>query len=187
MINDEHRFIYIHPPKTGGTSVEKLFISDADKTDVPHKHKYSDFFNEPRYSDYYFFGTVRNPWDRMVSYYHWRIKKKLPMFGVENFADWLIFITDPHTFRKYNECNWHFTTAIDRQASMLRYVGNIIKFENFQEDFNKVCDDIGIPRMTLPHVNASDRGSYRDYYNDHTKGIVADYYAQDIEDYNYEF
>ena len=62
MINDEHKFIYIHPPKTGGTSVEKLFIDTADVTDVPHKHKYSDFFNEPRYEEYYFFGTVRNPW-----------------------------------------------------------------------------------------------------------------------------
>ena len=109
------------------------------------------------------------------------------MFGVENFPDWLKFITTPSTFREYNECNWHFTTAIDCQSNMLRYVQSIVKFENFQEDFDKVCDDIGIPRMTLPHVNASARGSYRDYYNEETQDIVADYYGSDIELYNYSF
>ena len=73
------------------------------------------------------------------------------------------------------------------EINMLRYVQNIVKFENFQEDFDKVCDDIGIPRMTLPHVNASARGSYRDYYNEDTQDIVADYYGSDIELYNYSF
>ena len=41
--------------------------------------------------------------------------------------------------------------------------------------------------MTLPHVNASARGSYRDYYNEDTQDIVADYYGSDIELYNYSF
>ena len=51
MINHEYKFIYIHPPKTGGTSLEKLFIADADEKDVPEKHKYSNDYRSPEYDD----------------------------------------------------------------------------------------------------------------------------------------
>lgn len=187
MINEEHKFIYIHPPKTGGTSIEKLFIPDADKTDVPHKHKYAEFFWQPQYSDWYRFGTVRNPWDRMVSYYCWRIKKNLPMFGKKNFEEWMEFITNPSEYSQYQESNWHFVTAIDTQHKMLFNIENIVRFEHFQEDFDKVCEDIGLPQMELPHVNKSDRGSYQKFYNAHTKGLVAKAYEMDINRFKYSF
>lgn len=187
MISEQHEFIYIHPPKTGGTSIEKLFIADADKTDVPHKHKYADFFWQPQYKGWYTFGTVRNPWDRMVSYYAWRIKKQLPMFGATDFKDWLEFITNPEEYSQYQESNWHFVTAIDNMANMLLGVENIVRFENFQEDFFKVCEDLRLPRMLLPHVNKSDRGSYQKFYDEYTMDLVAKAYEKDIDQFKYSF
>lgn len=187
MINEEYLFIYIHPPKTGGTSLEKLFIDDADITDVPHKHKYASFFCTPQYENYYKFGTVRNPWDRMVSYYHWRLKKGLPMFGKENFEEWLEFITNPSEYGQYQETLFHFATAIDQQANLLEGVNNIIKMENFQEDFDRICDEIGMPRKTLPHVNTSARDAYQTYYTPYTRGIIAKHYEKDVKRYGYSF
>ena len=187
MINHEYLFIYIHPPKTGGTSLEKLFVEDADRTDVPEKHKYNKCYNTPEYDNYYRFGTVRNPWDRMVSYYHWRLKKGLPMFGVSSFEEWIEFCCNPAAHKEYYETLYHFATAIDQQANMLEGVNNIIKMENFQEDFDRVCDEIGMPRKTLPHVNTSARDDYRTYYTPYTKGLIAKHYEKDVKRFGYKF
>ena len=101
IISPKYKFVFIAPEKTGTTSIHdaleqiednnlivgKLVGDDntnsnckggVDATE-PHKYKHSDckrsgnFLNS--YSDYFKFAFVRNPWDRVVSWYCFEKKK----------------------------------------------------------------------------------------------------------------
>jgi hypothetical protein len=201
MIDDKHKFIFIHIPKTGGTSIEKVFNRQM-KRHCKHLTM-SDYENELK-SDiekYFIFSVIRNPWDRILSYYFWRKwgGGRLSSEG-KSFKSWidLIVKVDKSQMQESNnycdnesQCR-NFMMAIDSQFNSLTIDGELtidylIRFENFQDDFNIVCDKIGITRQKLPHKNKKKHKHYTEYYDDETKQIVAKKYAKDIEYFNYEF
>jgi chondroitin 4-sulfotransferase 11 len=198
MIDDKHKFIFIHIPKTGGTSIEKAF---KKRIKGGHKHlTLFDYENELKteIEKYFVFSVIRNPWDRLVSYWKYRQgKRHAPIDGKLNeFDKWLKFISS----LDLNNLNGKtargnipdFRMGLDLQFNSLLNKKNeininLIRFENLQEDFNTICDKIGIPQQQLPHKNKTKHKHYTEYYDEETKQIVAEKYAKDIECFGYEF
>ena len=164
------KFIYFVIHKTGTRSIFNA---------LNFKREARKFYDPDLYKDYFTWTIVRNPWDRAVSAYEQKASKRYgPWRRCKNltFPDFILNkrgIKDRHT----NIQSTQIPPDID-------FIG---RFENLQEDFNTVCDKIGIPKQQLLHKNKSKHKHYTEYYDEETKQIVAEKYAEDIKNFGYVF
>ena len=206
MISHKHKFIFVHIPKCGGTSIlnELNQFCDEKKQKVGHPRLRiinKNFYlykphGEEIYLDqtkYKIFTLVRNPFDRVVSSFFY-FKSGVSKFPCDhefcnnqrlhefNFSDFV-----KHKLRKINYA--HFCQIIGDyiQPEDIDKIDFIGRFENFQDDFDIICDRIGIPRQQLPHKNKTKHKHYTEYYDEETREIVAEKYAKDIEYFGYKF
>ncbi len=129
-----------------------------------------------RWESYFTFSIERNPWDAVVSLYHWRYRDdpepmpfrdfvRSPM--VENYAT-----KNARIYRLRGEI------AVDR----------ICRYESLTEDVAEVWEQLGLPGdPALPRAKAGVRpaGSYADYYDPDTAAHVAEVFAPMIRDLGY--
>ena len=191
MISDEYRFIFVHLNKTGGTSIEKVFVPEADQKDVRYKHASAAYYRKkfPRsFRDYYKFAFVRNPWDWLVSRYHWsRDRQRLFDFS---FAEMLARLQAGIPLSPV--APWLESEALLPQRDRLCVDGDIAvdfvgRFERLQEDFNVVCAALRIESRTLDHVFRTNHTRYVDYYDDDMRRLVGQLYATDVAEFGYRF
>ena len=197
IISPKYKFVFIATEKTGCTSVFNSLenIDDTKKIVgeiVPKDHNNylyskhtscSEFTNNHSdLNDYFKFAFVRNPWDRVVSWYNFsmylsnlnNVEKERNTTG----KDFLSFIQEfKNIWGNEQQNQYIFTKCCD-------FIG---RFENLQKDFNKICDKIGILKQKLPHKNKTKHKHYTEYYDDETKSIVAEKFAKDIEYFGYKF
>ena len=207
----KNRLIFIHIPKCGGTSLYP-FILDYNKQikdpfvvnynkmvekkgdpelrrlmDQSKRLTHSIVSQYPKsYRDSCFvFSFVRNPYDRLLSAH------KYLTDGFGNVADKKFGKTLSSDFKYFvknqlkNNMNWlHFRPMKYWLSDDIDFIG---KTENFQQDFNIICDKVGVPRRQLRHRNKSKHKHYTEYYDDATKQIVSEIYAKDIEYFDYKF
>jgi hypothetical protein len=136
------------------------------------------YAGEEIWKRYFKFSFERNPWDRQVSWFHYKTKSR-PVADKPSFTD---FNADRR--RAFVE-NWSLYT-IDGSVA-LDFVG---RYESLAPDFAKVLAEIGLGgQVELPRANVSkDRsGSYRDYYDERSRALMADWYAPEIKHFGYEF
>jgi chondroitin 4-sulfotransferase 11 len=204
LISHKHKFIFLSTGKTGTTSIGSLLEKFRDHKVNFYKHcrlTEPSSLIDPRdgaekelnfnSADYFTFCFVRNPWDRMLSLYNqlrkpirpdtWESRKTAhDLSNRYSFTDFLKKL-DHKDFDGYAQSNFYL---IGGNGNLLDFIG---RFENLQEDFDIICDKIGIPRQELPHKNKSKHKHYTEYYDDETKQIVAEKYAKDIEYFGYKF
>ena len=148
--------------------------------------------------NYFVFSFVRNPWGKVVSMYKWmRLHKKertghpiipqlnyyIDKYNISEFSfyNFVTKLIDTKLLWKHLNCD---NMLFENGQNKLSFIGRV---ENFYEDFNIICDKIGIPQQQLPHKNATKHKHYTEYYDDETRQIVAEKYAKDIEYFGYEF
>ncbi|EAL3606222.1 alpha-2,3-sialyltransferase [Campylobacter coli] len=194
--HDKYKCIFIHVPKVAGSSIERV-IYQTDRWLVGHR-KANDYmmFNKDRFESYFSFGFVRNPYDRVVSAYHY-LRNGGGTLGDEKWAKKNIykynsfkeFVLDLKNIEIQNKIlNWmHFIPQYkflcDNESNILvNFTG---KFENLEEDFKKILKILN-RKDQLMHINKSNHVDYKNYYNDVMYKIVREIYRDDFEIFDYD-
>lgn len=185
-IQNPDNFVFIHINKTGGSSIEKAL-------NLPFEHKTAlekiAEIGRQEWESRFIFSVIRNPWDKVVSHYHYRVQTNQTGLGVNTigFKEWVRLAygnKDPLYYDKPKMFMPQVDWLTDGNRRIL--VDFICRFENLDEDFRVVCSEIG-RNASLPHLKASKRGNYRDYYDSKTVEIVARWFSKDIENFGYAF
>jgi len=158
------------------------------------------------WSEYYKVAFVRNPWDRLVSWYTMIQEKGTTtwykrIFGMRRYNDLTQYVLA--NSNSFDEFLYKCTDTIDdidgRKSilyNQLEYVadedGNLLvdfvgRFEDLANDSQMVFETLGLEGVSLPHKNSSKHKNYRTYYSEETKEEVSRMYAKDIKFFGYEF
>jgi hypothetical protein len=189
---DRLKCIYVHIPKTAGTSLTNALFGHPTPGHLPLS--WFQHIDPERFEQYYKFTFVRNPWDRLISGYSYMARKQSRGAAT---AEWIRFINKFDSFEDF-VTRWVSEENIERQKTFVpqyRFVFDkfgmqtldfVGRFENLQADYQYLCQQLGAGQ-SLPHANKADRSDYRAYYSAATRDIVARVYARDIELFEYTF
>lgn len=193
---DEFQAIFIHIPKCAGTSVSRSLFGYS----VGSHHSVADYqliYPWSAFRSYFKFAIVRNPFDRLVSAFHYLKQGG----GNESDAEW-VRNHDQHfkgfkSFVKYSLRTpeilgaMHFRPQIEyvrdfRNEIPIDYIG---RYERLGDAFLRISTQLGSTSelRSLNQNSARNHGAFQDCYEDVTRRIVAEVYAEDIARFGYTF
>ena len=214
-ISHKHKIIFVHIPKTAGQTIEKsLNIFGEDNSgklkasmDILYgilngkslQHLTIQEIKKIRESEFRIYkkiAFVRNPFDRIISEYFWRMQyfgKKMIKFKnflveeviprkngipkvMKNFYkhENVVKLIDDHYMDQYK-----FITD-NKGNIMVDFIG---RFENLNDDFKKAC---GL-ELINQKIQCTKHNNYKEYYDSETKLLVEKCYKKDLELFKYEF
>jgi len=198
LISKDKQFVFFHIPKTAGGSITALLSKYTDKQiDIKDKSKQGwmapyhvntkkqsfnsmHSFVDPHYNkhnckDMFSFSFVRNPYTRIISLY--KFLKRYKHLTFLGFCQYL------NVNKQVNVNQYKYLTL--QNEIPLDFVG---RYENIKEDFNYVCEEIGIPEryIDLGFEHKQDLINYKDYYCDESKKIIDEIFDMDFKTFNYK-
>ncbi len=212
IVSNSNKYIFLKTRKTAGSSIQVALSTKCNplldiitgnsikegKLDESHSGGWNInkfFTNHPHpsielvkkwagddWKNYFKFAFVRNPFDIVVSRYHWNLGKKNKPTSIDGFNKWIknYFLNGEY---KEDE-QWRYIYINGKNE--LDFIG---RYENLKADFNFICDKINIspPELGLQKSGYRDKKHYSKYYNQESIELVNKYFKKDLTLFNYNF
>lgn len=187
------RTIFIHIPKTAGVSLVKSIFGDV----TLEGHRSVSFYKQvfgTKYSDFFTFTIVRNPWERLYSAYKFLEKGGMNTHDKNAFEAHLSIYKNFECF-VLNGLNkkiiWEIMQFIPQYDFVCDNNGKIIvdyvgKFENLKKSVNEINDILNL-NFELEHHNKTNKKNYKDIYTTEMIEKVHHIYQKDIDIFEYSF
>ena len=207
-------YLFLHIPKTGGTALtlalearamkDDILIGDTPKArarrgrlkNLPVKGRLwkhstladlDGLVTGAELDSLFLVTLIRNPWDRMVSYYHWLRAQGFdnPSVALAKTVDFAAFLAHPLTTAAFTA--WPYPAYL-RDAAGQERPALYARLEHLEQDLAPFEAHLGFRLTPLPRANDSARGrDWRPYYSDADAARLAELCAPDIARFGYRF
>ncbi len=207
LLSESKRFLFVHVQKTAGTSITELLAPYALAPPASRWNKIaSDLGLRRDWRRYYFrrhaplaraervlppelfhslfkFAFVRNPWDRLVSWYAYILEDQEHHrhHRVRRLPDFAAYLRIEAGKRRRSQW-WMLKNSAGRLG--VDFVG---RFENLERDIAELCSRLGIEYRPLPRAKSSRHAPYQTFYTPELAAFVAKHWAAEIEAFDYRF
>lgn len=184
----QHKLIFIHIPKTAGTSMARILTKEK----IRHLwHKPAIEFRN--YDNSFYFAFVRNPYDRFVSAYHFIKDRKVDpiqnqqVFEIikkySNFETFCLKLKNCPICTKHIVFKPQYKLICNEENIIIDFIG---RYENLHEDWSRLLKKLNIKNAPLPILRKSNRNiDYMSYYTEKAKQAIGKYYRKDLEIFGY--
>lgn len=206
-------YVFVHIPKTGGTALtlalearakkDDILIGDTPKARARRRQvqrlkaagrlwKHSTLadidgvISSEELARFFVFTVVRNPWDRLVSLYHWLRMQSFahPSVGLAKTQSFSGFLNAPHIQSALRQ--WPYGAYLRDRAGVDR-ARLYARLERLADDLAPLEAHLGFA-VAPGRANASDRAAdWRPYYSDADADLIAQLCAEDILRFGYCF
>lgn len=214
IVSRGRRYIFVHIPKTGGTALalalegrakaDDILIGDTPKAQRRRgriagaqtagrlwKHttlaEGIGLYSAAEARDWFTLSLVRNPYDRLVSYYHWLRGQRFdhPAVHMAHRLEFGPFLDHPQTAA---------SIAAHPYGSYMRLTDGTeccrlwARLEHLDTDLAPFEAHLGFRLGPIEVANASGRGrDWRPYYDSAARAKVATICAEDLDRFEYAF
>tara|TARA_B100002049_G_C16079506_1_gene376548 strand:- start:2148 stop:2789 length:642 start_codon:yes stop_codon:yes gene_type:complete len=206
-----NNFLFIHIPKTAGTSIRQVlepyggkpglknFLARRNQNLIPVINKifnlnafrtydahttYEDvlkILGEKELNSLYKFAFVRNPYSRLYSFYL-HILAHPEHPWYSKIKNYGSFKTMLHNLEDVNEPTQKSYVTDKNGKIVVDFIGHL---ENIDEDFKKICKEINVP-YNLPRANARKHKAWQEVYDEEDLNLAYKYYKEDFDAFGYK-
>ena len=136
------------------------------------------------WDEYYKFSFVRNPYDRLLSEYsmftQFEAFKNHPWNKYATFEDFSKSIVTGKQAIPGNPYHYYLTDTND--VLLVDFVG---RFETLQDDFDTICENLGLQKTKLSHISPTSHKPFREHYTKEAFEMIYKIRKKDFQLFGY--